>query len=379
MSMFIKYTRIRSLPYILPSFEFLMKPNIAKRAPEPKRNTTLTELPITDLSNARSISPQYSHSEENLVLNPLNENSVFDPKNLKSKVRVRVFDEKIEEIKAIFFKISTQDTLDMQAYHALDSNQLQIVNEIFHKRYEPDIFKAIEQCKQDQLCVYDYLIKKRMDHCEKSSLSLRLAILRTQFTLPEDSNIQAANKDISDNVNNRLFKYYFDHWINPERMMEITKGVHSGDDEKMTPVILPRKNAIFCVRKGLTKGWFKSISTKFLNHLITISCELLKIYYFERFQVKLDEIFGDDNPTDMETYCEKMKAKIRDKKFKLPLTSKELEYCDLKAFKKIKKLRKYTDESEYREFKEHYGDQEFAERYQSWLKVEPCFKLDAHR
>lgn len=293
------------------------------------------------------------------------------PMNFPSKYKPKTFHPKIEALKEIFLKVSMQDVLDLKLYNKLDPFQVKVVDAIFNKRYKSELFTAIKSQPDGELNTFQFLIPKRMDHCEKSSMSIRLSILREKFKESEYGDKRP--KDLHDQINRALFKVYFDPCIDSEEMVEISKSGGQDDPRGTKEKKIPRRSAIFCMKKGLTKCWFRSISTKFLTQLLQIKSEEIKKYYFDRFMIKLDEIFGPKDNREygrdesLDSYFEHMVSKIQNKKFKLPLTSKELDHCDSKALKKISKLRKFTETGEKEDFQEKYGDGAYLEKYQAWL------------
>ena len=344
----------RSLsPFVSTDLSFLDRPRVEKarvKKPLPTRN----EKPIPVIE----VSCSDSDSDDNDQPMSLSLSSGYKP---------RTFHPKIEELKQVFMKISREDTLDLGLYKNLDDDQKKVVDAIFVKRYKPEIVAAISLEKNAQMPIFEYLVKKRMDHCEKTSMSLRLSILREKFKEVEYGDKRP--KDLHDEINKLLFKKYFDTCIDSEEPVEISKNVSGTGDLNDKSKYLPRRSAIFCMKKGLTKCWFRSISSKFLSSLMKIKVEDLKKYYFERFVIKLDEIFGPTNDY-LEGYYETLINKIQNKKFKLPLTSKELEFCDSKAVKKINKLKKYTEAGEKEDFRFKYGENRYLEKYNAWI-MEP--------
>ncbi len=292
------------------------------------------------------------------------------PVNFPSKYKPKSFHPKIEALKEIFLKVSTQDLLDLNLYNKLDTSQMKVVDAIFSKRYKTDLFAAMKNQTEGELNTFLYLVPKRMDHCEKSSMSIRLSILREKFKESEYGDKRP--KDLHDQINRALFKVYFDPCIDSEEMVEISKSGGQDDARSSKDKKIPRRSAIFCMKKGLTKCWFRSISSKFLNQLVNIKPDEIKKYYFDRFMIKLDEIFGPKDNREygrdesLDSYYDHMLKKIENKKFKLPLTSKELEHCDNKALKKIGKLRKYTDSGETEDFKEKYGEAVYVDKLNAW-------------
>lgn len=275
----------------------------------------------------------------------------------QSQVKYKLKDHgpKIRDLKEILKLISEQDKLDLALYASLDPDQKRVIDAIFKKRYKMEIFPEIQNgLTNNQIFIetFKFLQPKRMDHCEKSSMSIKLGLVKDTFISNEYG--KRRPKDLRDDINRTIFKKYFHECIDPDQMVEVSKG--SGEDEKPTDSeLLPRRSAIFCMKKGLTKCWFKSISTKFLNLITNINVDQVKRYYFDRFLIKLDEIFGWEQES-MEGYYDKMIQKIESKKFKLPLTSKELEKCEEKANKKIKKLKVHTAQQEAEDFKTKYKD-----------------------
>jgi hypothetical protein len=284
----------------------------------------------------------------------------------QSQVKYKLKDHgpKIQELKEIIKLISEEDKLDLNLYSSLDPDQKRVIDAIFRKRYKPEIFVEIANGlanKVQFLETFKCLQPKRMDHCEKSSMSIKLGLVKDTFITTEYG--KRRPKDLRDDINRTIFKKYFHDCINPDQLVEVSKG--SGEEIK--PVdsdMMPRRSAIFCMKKGLTKCWFKSISSKFLNMIMSIKVDQVKRYYFDRFLIKLDEIFGWDNES-MDGYYDKMIEKINSKKFKLPLTSKELEKCEEKANKKIKKLKVHTFNQEHEDFKAHFQDDWFK-HHQEW-------------
>ena len=275
----------------------------------------------------------------------------------QSQVKYKLKDHgpKIRDLKELIKLISEQDKLDLALYASLDTDQKRVIDAIFKKRYKMDIFPEILNAlanNQPFIETFKFLQPKRMDHCEKSSMSIKLGLVKDTFISNEYG--KRRPKDLRDDINRTIFKKYFHECINPDQMVEVSKG--SGEEEKPTDSeLLPRRSAIFCMKKGLTKCWFKSISTKFLNLITNINVDQVKRYYFDRFLIKLDEIFGWEQES-LEGYYDKMIEKINSKKFKLPLTSRELEKCEEKANKKIKKLKVHTIQQEAEDFKTAYKD-----------------------
>jgi hypothetical protein len=292
------------------------------------------------------------------------------PVSFPSKYKPKSFHPKIEALKEIFLKVSTQDLLDLKLYNKLDASQMKVVDAIFNKRYRTELIASIKNQTEGELNTFQYLVPKRMDHCEKSSMSIRLSILREKFKESEYGDKRP--KDLHDQINKALFRVYFDPCIDSEEMVEISKSGGQDDPRGSKEKKIPRRSAIFCMKKGLTKCWFRSISSKFLNHLVNIKPEEIKKYYFDRFMIKLDEIFGPKDNREygleesLDSYYDSMLKKIENKKFKLPLTSRELEHCDIKALKKISKLRRYTDSGETEDFKEKYGEAAYVEKLNAW-------------
>lgn len=292
------------------------------------------------------------------------------PVSFPSKYKPKSYHPKIEALKELFLKVSTQDVLDLRLYNKLDGSQMKVVDAIFNKRYKPDLLAAIKSQTDGEINTFQFLVPKRMDHCEKSSMSIRLSILREKFKESEYGDKRP--KDLHDQINRALFRVYFDPCIDSEEMVEISKSGGQDDPRSSKEKKIPRRSAIFCMKKGLTKCWFRSISNKFLNQLVHIKPEEIKKYYFDRFMIKLDEIFGPKDNREygrddsLDSYYEHMLKKIENKKFKLPLTSKELEHCDNKALKKIGKLRKYTDLGEKEDFIEKYGEGAYVEKLAAW-------------
>lgn len=287
----------------------------------------------------------------------------------QAKYKLKDHGPKIRDLKELIRLISEQDKLDLVKYASLDPDQKRVIDAIFIKRYKEDILKEIPIAlaqNQPYLDTYKYLQPKRMDHCEKSSMSIKLGLVKETFISTEYG--KRRPKDLRDDINRTIFKKYFHECIDPDQLVEVSKG--SGDEEKPSASdMMVRRSAIFCMKKGLTKCWFKSISTKFLNLIMRISVDQVKKYYFDRFLIKLDEIFGNDSES-MEGYYEKMLAKINSKKFKLPLTSRELEKCEEKASKKIRKLRVNTTKQEEEDFKAAFGE-DWKAKHEAWLNEQP--------
>lgn len=269
----------------------------------------------------------------------------------------------IELIKLLFKQISLEDRMDLKIYRALAPDMQEVVKQIFIKRYNKQLVQKIDASKEEEwISTYEYLQLKRVDHCEKSSMSLKLGILKERFIAQEYG--RKRPKDLKEDINKAIFRRYFDARMDGEEPMEICKTDSIRRSNKDVPESLPRRSAIFCMKKGLTKCWFRSISSRFLKELMDIKIEEVKKYYFQRFLIKLDEIFGYTGP--LEQYHQVMVKKIHNKKFKLPLTAKELDLCDAKAVKKISKLKKMTDEFEEKDFRDIYGKelcQEMLRKY----------------
>lgn len=283
----------------------------------------------------------------------------------QAKYKLKDHGPKIRDLKELVRLISEQDKLDLVLYVALDPDQKRVIDAIFTKRYKEEILKEIPLALAQNLPfidTYTFLQPKRMDHCEKSSMSIKLGLVKETFISTEYG--KRRPKDLRDDINRTIFKKYFHDCINPDQMVEVSKG--SGEDDKPSASdMMVRRSAIFCMKKGLTKCWFKSISSKFLNLIMKISVEQVKKFYFDRFLIKLDEIFGNDGES-MEGYYDRMLRKINSKKFKLPLTSKELEKCEEKATKKIRKLRVNTTKQEEEDFRAAFGE-DWKAYHEAWL------------
>lgn len=337
-------------------FDFIFVHAIAASRVVPKK-TAISRKPVP--VETRDESSDESETEDTSV-----------PVSFPSKYKPKSYHPKIEALKELFLKVSTHDVLDLKLYNKLDTSQMKVVDAIFNKRYKSELFAAMKSQTDGELNTFQYLVPKRMDHCEKSSMSIRLSILREKFKESEYGDKRP--KDLHDQINRALFRVYFDPCIDSEEMVEISKSGGQDDPRGSKEKKIPRRSAIFCMKKGLTKCWFRSISNKFLNQLVQIRPEEIKKYYFDRFMIKLDEIFGPKDNKEysredsLDSYYEHMLKKIENKKFKLPLTSKELEHCDNKALKKIGKLRKFTDIGETEDFKEKYGEGAYLEKLTTW-------------
>lgn len=283
----------------------------------------------------------------------------------QAKYKLKDHGPKIGDLKELIRLISEQDKLDLVRYAALDPDQKRVIDAIFNKRYKSEILAEIPLALAQNLPTldtYKFLQPKRMDHCEKSSMSIKLGLVKETFISTEYG--KRRPKDLRDDINRTIFKKYFHDCINPDQKVEVSKG--SGEDEKTSEAeMMVRRSAIFCMKKGLTKCWFKSISSKFLNLIMKISVDQVKKYYFDRFLIKLDEIFGNDAES-MDGYYDRMLTKINSKKFKLPLTSKELEKCEEKATKKIRKLKVNTIKQEEEDFRAAFGE-EWKTHHETWL------------
>jgi len=283
------------------------------------------------------------------------------PSNEQSASRFlwKVGDPRIDELKSLFRTLCVEDRLDMKLFRNFSPGQVKIAEAILRKRYKVELWDRILKFEGDSLETFDYILPKRMDHCEKTSMSLKLTILRERFK--ESQYGHSRPKDLHDAINAAFFRKYFHPCFDPEALVEVSRHSISPIPETM-----PRRSAIFCMKKGLTKSWFKAISSKFLKEVLSISCEEMQSYYFDKFSIKLNEIFNPKGDHFTDSYYDEMLSKINSDKFKLPFTSKELQFCEFKASKKIQKLQKYTVMQEMQEFRAKFGDQMFKAELDRW-------------
>ena len=273
---------------------------------------------------------------------------------------------KIEQLRALFHRLCTDDQLDLAIYSSLDQNQKEVVDSILSKRYKESLIKELtnlSRLKQGAIDTYLHMKAKRMDHVEKSILSMQLNILREGFKSVHYGT--ARPKDLHDAVNKKLFKYYFDGWMDSEKPISISSIPSSKSKISNPPEILPRHAALFCIKKGLTNFWFKTVSTKFLEAVMNVSLEKVKSYCVKRFSVKLLEIFPESF-CDSEVYFKTLAQRVKTPKFKLPLTLKEIVFSYQKTKKKMMKLRVITEENELEEFKTEFGAETYREHLVKW-------------
>lgn len=275
---------------------------------------------------------------------------------------------KAEDVKLLFSHLFSKDQLDMKAYRQLAPEKQEVVLMIFKKRYKQPLIDQIKHANNSvaSISTFEHLKLKRMDHCEKTIMSMILNTVRDRFK--QEYYGSTRPKDLHDEINKVLFSKYFDYWVISETLVEIAKQTGT-DGNSDGSELLPRRSAIFCMKKGLTKYWFKAVSTKFIDNLLTVDLETVQTYCQARYSLKLDEIFGTQTEYK-DNYFSELGFRIESPKFKLPFTFKELELCYLKAKKKILKLRKLTEESELEEFKAQFGELGYKEAYSKWIKKE---------
>lgn len=272
---------------------------------------------------------------------------------------------RIEQLKLLFLELCIEDQLDLVLYRSLDAEQKEIVDSILAKRYKESLITSLQgsNFQQQKLDTYPHMRVKRMDHSEKSILSMQLTMLRDKFKSEHYGTSRP--KDLHDAINKQLFRKYFDGWMDPDQLIPISSASSPKVKNSGPPEMLPRHAAIFCMKKGLTKFWFKAVSSKFLEAVSNIGLKELIEYCRTRFSLKIDEIFADET-TDPDAYFLSLAEKIKNPKFKLPLTLQEIAYSQQKVQKKLLKLKKITEESELEEFKTHFGAATYKENIASW-------------
>ena len=272
---------------------------------------------------------------------------------------------RIEQLKTMFLELCIEDQLDLVLYRSLDDEQKEIVDSIISKRYKESLFTSLQSTDFDKLKLdtYPHMRVKRMDHSEKSILSMQLTMIRDDFKSEHYGTSRP--KDLHDAINKQLFRKYFDRWIDPDQLIPISSATSPKMRNSGPPEMLPRHAAIFCMKKGLTKFWFKAASSKFLEAVVNVSLEELRQYCQSRFSLKIDEIFSDATD-DPDAYFLTLAEKINNPKFKLPLTLKEITYSQQKVKRKLMKLKKITEENELEEFKAHFGAATYRENLTNW-------------
>lgn len=268
------------------------------------------------------------------------------------------------ELKILFTGVFCKDELDLSLYRRLSLEQRQATLLILGKRYNKPLIDQLEQKEVSTTSIqtFQYMKLKRMDHCEKTVVSMQLSILRDRFKL--ERYCSSRPKELHKDINTALFKEYFANWLNPEALVEMSRPLRC-DSPSEGSEWLPRQSALFCMKKGLTKFWFKAVSTKFIDAVQAVDLAAVQSYCEERYPLKLDKIFGSDLETP-DNYFLDLSRRIANNKFKLPLTKRELELCYTKAQNKISMLRKATEEQEMNEFKAYFGDASFKQEYENW-------------
>lgn len=183
---------------------------------------------------------------------------------------------RIEQLKILFLELCIEDQLDLILYRSLDAEQKDIVNAILAKRYKESLFTSLQSANLDKLKLdtYPHMRVKRMDHSEKSILSMQLTMLRDNFKSEHYGTSRP--KDLHDAINKQLFRKYFDCWMDPNKLIPISSASSPKVKNPAPPELLPRHAAIFCMKKGLTKFWFKAVSTNFLEAVANVSLEDLR-------------------------------------------------------------------------------------------------------
>lgn len=275
-----------------------------------------------------------------------------------------ILEKRIEKMKQFFTLLCNEDLIELKIYRSFDYEQRAIVDSILEKRYKDSLLKALKTATSEieKLDSYLFLKVKRMDHSEKSILSMQLTMLREEFKSQYYGTLRP--RDLHDEINKKIFRFYFDKWIDPDSLISLSSVNDNRGRGTRLAESLPRHAAIFCMKKGLTKFWFRAVSSKFLDAILNMSLAELQKYCKSRLSLKLDEIFTLN--VDPEAYFQALAERIKNPKFKLPLTLKEVAFSHFKTTKKIKKLRKITLDNEVEEFKTHFGEESYMDALALW-------------
>lgn len=272
---------------------------------------------------------------------------------------------KVEQLKRFFLDICRDDCIDLEVYRGLDDAQVRVVAAILGKRYKDSLLRELATAGSEIKTIesFAHMKPKRMDHTEKSILSVQLTVLRDKFKAEHYGTSRP--KDLHDEINKRLFRRYFAEWQDPDQLISIASADSPRAKTVVPPEELPRHSAIFCMKKGLTRFWFKAVSTKFLDAVVNINVEEIKRFCNSRFEAKLEEIFGECS-ADSNTYFDALADKVQNSKFKLPLTLREIEFSYQKTNKKMTKLRRVTEDSELQEFQTRFGAESYYDQWARW-------------
>lgn len=314
-----------------------------------------------------------------------NDDSTTNTNHMIGKYVPQVYHPQIEQLKELIMNLSQHDRISVTQLKQLNAHQIKAFKNILARRYDEKLQGEIEKMLKAEeptpefISTYEYLNIKRVDHCEKSIMSLKLTLLKDSYLSKDYGKYKPLGA--KDKISRAVFDQYFCSKFNPDEEVLISQpdrhGANPENDKKLV-----RRYAIFCMKKGLTKSWFKSVSTKLIDRIDSIQVEDVIKYYFDHIDIKLDEIFQPKGKPDSEPdegYYKTLDEKVSNNKFKLPFTKKELEKCEVRAKKKIKKNRPFIEKSEREDFQRVFGSKRWEREYETWLQEDPRlrgYKID---
>lgn len=296
-------------------------------------------------------------------------------KQVGSQYKLPTAAQQVQQLKEFFRTLFTEDCLDMSLYQNMCRDQKAVVVSIIKRRFKESLLGEMTKCTSGKLPTFSHILKKRVDHCEKSAMTVMISTLREkQKLLQSDEQNPQPPKE---NINLKLFRRFFPSWVDPFEPVQIYQSECDQQNEKCRkPKQMSRINAAFCIKMGLTGCWSRVVSTRLLKGLLSITSEEMRIYYVnKKISIKLEEIFGgpqhvNDDEDNLRCYYTYLREKIEGKKFKLPLSNMELQECEQLARSRIKNQFEFTSCNEREEFKNRYGDIEYIEKHVEWSSQE---------
>ncbi len=274
----------------------------------------------------------------------------------------------VHQLKELFRTLFVEDCLDLNVYFDLNPRQRLITDKILKKRFKDSLFEELKQSQSRcHLDCHQHLQKKRIDHSEKSCATIIMNIIKERY----QETFGFASSRTRDATALELFKRYFPDWFNPHELVALTQpdGGSFIDDSNVPKI--PRMDAVFCIKIGLTAQWFRTISTRLLIDFTAVDLEEVRSYYVHRrLSTKLDEIFGKCgiiHPDQEEKYYSELSGKVDNKKFKLPMSVKELANSVGLVRTRVRNQSNITELTEQEHFQSHYGNERFLKEYNDWV------------
>lgn len=276
-------------------------------------------------------------------------------------------------LKELFEAVCREDKLDISIYRQLEPQQLIIARELLRKRFKSDLLKLISPeaieimpAQPDPIALESFIIQKRADHCYKTAMSIRLSILKQVI-----KNHLRQNQKVGARVSLKAIKdFLLEKYYHPLHKQCLSREFLSAPYSQL-----------FSMKRGMTRTWFSFVSSKLLKDLRDIQLDQIKVFYFNKLNFKLEEIFGphvmpscnlwfeqvlrkgfdnslekDSNESfELSNYARYMLSKINSDKFKMPMSKFEIETCNNQITDKIESFARFNSQVEIDRFCNHFG------------------------